>query len=78
MHQPNLGDIGRPDLIRAINDQIPQQVRIDLVRLIRQAEVTLWVLRRKRESIGLVAFSADVTKPHARPCAWGFTEIRTG
>ena len=34
--------------------------------------------QRKRERIRLVAFAADVTKPHARPCAWGFTEIRTG
>jgi site-specific DNA recombinase len=38
---------GRPDLIRTVNDQIPQQVRIDLVRRVRQAEIALRILRRQ-------------------------------
>ena len=39
------GHVARPDLIRTVNDKIPQPVRIDLVRLIGQAEVALRVPR---------------------------------
>jgi len=36
-------------------------------------------IERKRQRISLIAtFGPYMTKPHAHPCTWGFTGIRTG
>ncbi|MFT6878772.1 MAG: hypothetical protein ACJAZF_004907 [Granulosicoccus sp.] len=38
-----MGDIRRPKLIRPINNQVAQQIRIDLVRLISFTQVSTWL-----------------------------------